>query len=361
MNITVVGSYRPGEDKKSPTPRLLGSAEQFKEACRAIGLMLAQAGHRLVVPHAQSRETAEYHALAGFRDDGSSNRFYSCTEHQGDPPLKAHFEAVERSDAVILIGGFNGTYAAGLGALRRRKLIVPIPLLGGSAKDLLEIQEIDQIAVDNIRNLTLKERSWKQILVHELKLLLNEFPRVLIIHGRGDSGDELKERIAQEGQPLTSSLASSMRRGLRPNPKGNETRDLAGIASPVIMNLTGKGAESVPNVFEGLASKVSAAIAIVTADDVGGFARRTDSDQERSALQLRLSPRARENVWVEVGWFWGRLGRERVFLWLKDDVEVPSDLQGAARTEFDDLNAAWPSIRSFLLRLRTGTQASQVA
>ena len=38
--------------------------------------------------------------------------------------------------------------------------------------------------------------------------------------------------------------------------------------------------------------------------------------------------RARQNVWVEVGWFWGRLGRSRVLLLVRGDVETPSDLDG---------------------------------
>lgn len=76
---------------------------------------------------------------------------------------------------------------------------------------------------------------------------------------------------------------------------------LGGIAQPLIMNVSGMGALSVPDVFDDLASQVSAAIAIVTADDIGGFARAEGRDF--SARELRLKPRARENVWVEVGWF----------------------------------------------------------
>ena len=43
---------------------------------------------------------------------------------------------------------------------------------------------------------------------------------------------------------------------------------------PIIMNLSGKGADSVPSVFEGFASQFHATIAIITADDIGGFASR---------------------------------------------------------------------------------------
>lgn len=324
MRVTVVGSYRKDQV-------LLGTVDMFREACRAIGRKLAEWEHTLVVPHADDEQTAETHALAGFVDAGS-NHYYQCIFHPGDPTLKAHFEAVERSDAVILLGGLNGTYAAGLGALRHRKLIIPIPAFGGSAKDLCEIPDIDQMLIDDIRNLDIKAPDWSQHLTNSLSSVLSSYPRVLIIHGRGDTGEELRTKVEQASKEKNSHLK--------------------GLATPVIMNLQGKGALSVPDVFEALASKVSAAIAIVTADDVGGFARSNTPDHaDYSARDLKLTPRARENVWVEVGWFWGRLGRHRVLLWLKEGIELPTDLQGAAWTK-GDLEQAWGSIEAFLANLR---------
>jgi predicted nucleotide-binding protein len=73
-----------------------------------------------------------------------------------------------------------------------------------------------------------------------------------------------------------------------------------------------------------------------------------ESEIELPATELRLAPRARENVWVEVGWFWGR---QRVFLWLKDAMPLPSDLQGAAWIR-GDLSRAWPHIQRFITNLR---------
>lgn len=320
MNVTVVGSYQPG----SPYTK-----EQFREACEAIGKRIAECRHRLILPHADNPGTAEIHALRGFQTVVEYN-YQQVSVHKGDPVLKAHFDAVEMSDAVILIGGLNGTYAAGLGALRRRKLIIPIPVFGGSAKDLCEIPEINNMVLDELRNLNVGNTGWIDILVNALETTLNAFPHILIIHGRGDNGDDLKKMIVEKSRDKGSGLF--------------------GVATPLIMNLAGKGALSVPNVFEDLASQVSATIAIVTADDVGGFARI--SNRDFYAKELRLEPRARENVWVEVGWFWGRLGRHRVFLWLKDDLKLPTDLQGAAWTRANKLEDAWESIRSFMVYLR---------
>ena len=76
------------------------------------------------------------------------------------------------------------------------------------------------------------------------------------------------------------------------------------------------------------------------------------SSRAYSAAELKFSPRARENVWVEVGWFWGRLGRERVFLWLKDEIKLPSDLQGAAWTPAPTAKIAKKSVIAFVKFLR---------
>ena len=40
------------------------------------------------------------------------------------------------------------------------------------------------------------------------------------------------------------------------------------------------------------------------------------------------SSRARQNTWLEIGWFWGRLGRDHLMLLVKGDIEIPSDLRG---------------------------------
>jgi predicted nucleotide-binding protein len=54
----------------------------------------------------------------------------------------------------------------------------------------------------------------------------------------------------------------------------------------------------------------------------------------REAWEAQVRPRARQNVWVEVGWFWGALGRSRVLLIGKEGVELPSDLSGLLVEQF---------------------------
>lgn len=47
-------------------------------------------------------------------------------------------------------------------------------------------------------------------------------------------------------------------------------------------------------------------------------------------------PRARQNVVLELGYFIGRLGRERVCALKRGDVEIPSDFGGVVYAAFDD-------------------------
>ncbi|MFB9982649.1 TIR domain-containing protein [Mesorhizobium kowhaii] len=102
---------------------------------------------------------------------------------------------------------------------------------------------------------------------------------------------------------------------------------------------------ALPEKFEQLAEGADGAIGLATPDDVGAFAA-----QSADGLALR----ARENVWIEYGWFWGRLGRSRVMLLHKGGVQVPSDLDGL---EFYSYHSApserFEKVRMFLDILRS--------
>lgn len=76
-------------------------------------------------------------------------------------------------------------------------------------------------------------------------------------------------------------------------------------------------------------ANVGYAIVLLTPDDLG---RGNSEDEEK--------PRARQNVILELGYFLGRLGRERVTAILQGEVEVPSDYMGVIYTTFDD-KGAW--------------------
>lgn len=80
--------------------------------------------------------------------------------------------------------------------------------------------------------------------------------------------------------------------------------------------------------FEG-ASDVGFVIVLLTADDLG-----------RAMSEPELKPRARQNVILELGYFIGKLGRDRVMALVSEDLEQPSDLRGLVGTAIDR-GGAW--------------------
>jgi predicted nucleotide-binding protein len=103
---------------------------------------------------------------------------------------------------------------------------------------------------------------------------------------------------------------------------------------------------TLPEKFEELAAKVDSAIAIATPDDVGGLQEENSSTYKQ---------RARQNVWLEVGWFWGRLGRKRIMILVKGNIEFPSDLRSIEYFPYTaSPEEAGDKIREFVSRIRRG-------
>jgi predicted nucleotide-binding protein len=68
---------------------------------------------------------------------------------------------------------------------------------------------------------------------------------------------------------------------------------------------------------------VGYAVVLLTPDDVGG------------TNPANLHPRARQNVILELGYFLGRLGRDRVCALYRGELELPSDYMGVIYIPFD--------------------------
>ena len=79
--------------------------------------------------------------------------------------------------------------------------------------------------------------------------------------------------------------------------------------------------------FEGEAGPATFAVVLLTGDDEGG---PKGSDERRL--------RGRQNVVLELGYFFGKLGRGRVVILYEEGVELPSDVQGIAYIPLDDHN-----------------------
>lgn len=77
-------------------------------------------------------------------------------------------------------------------------------------------------------------------------------------------------------------------------------------------------------------SKVDFAVVLFTPDDIGYAKNQPDSPK----------PRARQNVVLELGFFMGALGRQRVCVLHTGDIELPSDYHGVLYHPFD-IGGAW--------------------
>ena len=91
---------------------------------------------------------------------------------------------------------------------------------------------------------------------------------------------------------------------------------------------------TLPEKFEEIAIDCSFAVFLLTADDM------LQTSAGTSVL------RARQNVILEVGYFWGALGRRRMALLVERGVEFPSDIQGLGWIEIT------PSLADAKLALR---------
>jgi len=96
--------------------------------------------------------------------------------------------------------------------------------------------------------------------------------------------------------------------------------------NPIILHEQANKGQTIIEKFEEHASDVGFAIVLLTPDDIG--AARDHAD--------KLAARARQNVILELGYFCGALGRDRVCVLYKEGVEIPNDYLGVIYTPFDN-------------------------
>ncbi len=120
---------------------------------------------------------------------------------------------------------------------------------------------------------------------------------VFIVHGRDDGAKETVARFVEH----------------------------LGIKPIILHEQTSRG-ETIIEKIERCSDDAGFAIVLITPDDVGGL--------EGEAADER-NPRPRQNVVFELGYFMGKLGRERVCALFKGEVENPSDIDGIVYIDMD--------------------------
>lgn len=307
MNVTVIGSFRRNDG--SPWP--LRNEAQFSTFCETLGRRLAESNHFLIVPCDNDKRSADWACLKGFRSVAPDPRRWAVLAPGGRTSgglPKGHIDAARRAQCVIIIGGANGTYAAGMTAVYRRTLIIPIGCFGGAAESLLDTLELKD---DHLLKSALFTGSNINIAraVGAIMKELNGHPRLLIVHGRSVDRDSVKKVLEEK----------------------------ANVHRSVILDYSGNAAISLSSKFSSLAGTCTGAIIIATPDDIGASVLDGKGNVVEPAELLKFRPRARENVWIEMGWLWSNLGRDRILLLVKKgDTTIPSDVQDAVRFVYEE-------------------------
>lgn len=92
----------------------------------------------------------------------------------------------------------------------------------------------------------------------------------------------------------------------------------------IILHQKANEGKTIIEKLEKYADDVAYAFILLTPDDMGGRSK------------TELNPRARQNVILELGYFFGKLGRENVCCLHKSNIELPSDMHGILYIRFEN-------------------------
>lgn len=183
-----------------------------------------------------------------------------------------------------------------------------IMFIGGPApspaEKLQEFKEKIESKLKNLKNLLAKTELLKcavdNVINPSTSVLPNKIPEdsknIFIVHGHDE---RIKIDVARTVEKL----------GL----------------NPIILHEKANEGRTIIEKFE-VHSNVGFAIVLMTCDDLGKS--KTSNDEKY---------RARQNVILEMGYFIGKLGRNRVFPLYENGVELPSDLYGLLYIPLDEI------------------------
>lgn len=162
---------------------------------------------------------------------------------------------------------------------------------------------------------------------------------VATISGDGKLSGRWRSSIGTEGILMATRFEGSALSGELPNNNsvflvhGHDEGTKHGVArflerlgiTPVILQEQVNRGMTVIEKFEEFAKRAGFAVVLLTPDDFGYPVGREEEKQHR----------ARQNVVLELGFFSAKLGREKTFVLIKGDVEMPSDILGLVYEKID--------------------------
>lgn len=177
-------------------------------------------------------------------------------------------------------------------------------ILHGGGQQRNELQEFKEKLNNKLTNL--------RQLVAKVDLMKSEVPEkvVAVTSAKGNSSDANNDIFIVHGHSNEVKI--------------NVARTLEKLGlNPIILHEQANAGKTIIEKFEEH-SNVGFAIILMTDDDLG-----------KAKKDENLNHRARQNVILEMGYFIGKLGRNRVCPLYTNGVELPSDLYGLLYTEID--------------------------
>lgn len=325
MKIAIVGS-----SKTKDQSFILRNTQWFEAFCEELGRWIGERGYQLLI-ESHSTGTADAlvaDAVARFGHAmGASVKVFWRSSKTGQSPFPnhtrsevfveepvaesllgaTHHKMLREADFCIAIGGGRNTYNAALTAAFTRTRFIPVGTFGGAGQQLIAAKHdlrqgtAVRLPPDDVLA-RLGASSWRTA-VDAVIGELDDYPRLMIVHGRDQDRAIVQRLLHQQGVKTAYVLAEQPRLG-----------------------------STLMHTFQASAKHSDAAVVLFTPDDYA--APKLDANGvSHSAGRPELS-RARQNVVLEYGWFWGAIGQDRILVLVKGDVELPSDLNGVLYYEY---------------------------
>jgi predicted nucleotide-binding protein len=317
--------------------------------CRRLGSILADFPHTVLVESDDSRTADRLIVdgiLASYPQVKAKISVYHRTLRNSTPPFAgeqarfvdlffpepvslervspSHLQMLRESQLVIVVGGGSNSYTVGLAASLMGIRLIPVAAFGGAGRLLW--QQLRDSFGSSIAKLPSRYtwdrlNSAPQTVLDAIRQEIAALPRIMIVHGRDSDRALVKEILSAQG-----------------------------VADPIVLREQFTPGDSIMEKLEREARQADGALVLATPDDEAA-ARLDPSGAPMSVSNLRK--RARQNVILEYGWFWGKLGRKRVLLLLKGELELPTDLAGLLYASyFHDPGECQQDIAAFIDALR---------